>query len=241
MIELEDEIKNHPKWSAFDWQYCLNLRDLLLNPPKGFDVLKSAKYIDVGHQAVNFIDYECAFAARMLQRLRPNEILDVGSYRHFILGVLSHYNLTSVDVRSMAGQIEIENETRVVCDAKKLELESESFDVVMSLCSIEHFGLGRYGDEFDLDGDKKAFSEMRRVLKKDGCIIFSTTISRGKPVVFYNAHRVYSHEMILEFCSGLELIEESFLNLKRMKICKKEEITDISGDHNIYLGCWMKA
>ena len=42
-----------------------------------------------------------------------------------------------------------------------------------------------------------------RVLKPGGHLIFSTTITRARPAIGFNAHRIYSYEMLREFCAGL--------------------------------------
>ncbi len=103
--------------------------------------------------------------------------------------MLAGYKVTTLDVRPRDSRLE--NETIVTSDAKKLDIPSDSFDMVVSLCTLEHFGLGRYGDEFDLDGDKKAFNEMIRVLKPGGRLVFSTTVTRSTPSLAFNAHRIY--------------------------------------------------
>ena len=54
---------------------------------------------------------------------------------------------------------------------KKLDLPDRSFHLVLSLCTLEHLGLGRYGDTLDFEADDKAFREMMRVLKPGGHLI----------------------------------------------------------------------
>jgi hypothetical protein len=46
-------------------------------------------------------------------------------------------------------------------------------------------GLGRYGEEFDLNGDIKIFNEMIRVLKPDDIIIFLVSIKKGHPYFIF--------------------------------------------------------
>ena len=114
-----------------------------------------------------------------IYKSKPANILDIGSYRHFILGLLAHYNVTTVDIRCRKSILE--NETIVTCDAKALQSSDNYFDAVVSLECLPHLGLLRYGDDFDLDGDIKAFKEMIRVLKPGGLLIFSTAITGGEP------------------------------------------------------------
>ena len=210
----------------------------LTQDSRGFEVFQ--KPIDEpGPHPENFIDYECAFAACHIQRSRPQRILDVGSYRHFILGLLAHYPVTTIDVRHR--KTIGENEVLITCDAKKLTSPDDSFDLVLSLCTLEHLGLGRYGDEFDLEADQKAFREMIRVLKPGGSLIFTTTITRANPSVAFNAHRIYNYPMLRAFCSGLTCAEERFYSHQQRGFCALEEVTDKPKWWDVYCGCWKKG
>jgi hypothetical protein len=75
--------------------------------------------------------------------------------------------------------------------------------------TVEHIGLGRYGDELDADGDIKAINELKRVLQPGGDLLFVTQV--GKPVIQFNAHRIYSYEQIIEYFSPLTLKEFSLI------------------------------
>ena len=191
-----------------------------------------------GAHPENFVDYECGFAAYHIGQANPRTILDVGSYRHFILGLLAHYSVTTTDVRPR-NPVTIP-ETIITCDAKKLDLPDGSFDLVLSLCALEHFGLGRYGDEFDFQADRKAFAEMVRVLKPGGRLVFTTTITRAQPAIAFNAHRIYNHDMLQAFCSGLVLVQEKFYSHKMKGPCSLTDITSDPKWWDVYLGCWKK-
>lgn len=206
---------------------------------KEFKVIKDLCYEAGEDHPLNYIDFECAFAASCISRLKPREILDIGSYRHFILGMLSCYQITTIDVRNRSAVSD--NEIVVTCDAKKLGFTDNKFDIVLSLCALEHFGLGRYGDEFDKDADKKAFNEMARVLKPGGHIIFTTSITKREPFVAFNAQRVYNYEMIRQLCASLTCIEEKFYSHKLLNFCSLKEISDMPGIWDVYCGCYRKS
>jgi SAM-dependent methyltransferase len=217
--------------------YRRNLATLNKNP-QGFHVFKELQY-DVGAHPEGYIDYECAFAAQQIGAINPQSILDIGSYRIFVLGLLSHFEVTTVDVRRRRPISS--KESVITCDAKQILLTDESYDVALSLCTLEHFGLGRYGDEIDFDGDKKALREMVRVLKPRGHLIFSTNITRARPSIGFNAHRIYSHEMLRERCAGLDCIEEQFYSMTSQQACSFEQITQKPESWDIYCGCWRKV
>ncbi|MBU1863855.1 MAG: class I SAM-dependent methyltransferase [Candidatus Omnitrophica bacterium] len=221
---------------AFKREYEQNYQKLKQNESR-FQVFKEF-YYDSGEHPMSHIDFECAFASRHLKRSNPSMILDVGSYRAFILGLLANYSITTIDIRERLPVVE--NEIIINCDAKSLQLPDASVDAVVSLCALEHFGLGRYGDTFDFEGDRKAFKEMIRVLKPGGILIFSTTITRAMPSIVFNAHRIYNYDMIQTFCNGLTPVEENFYSCSLNNLCSLEQITKKSLQWDVYLGCWKK-
>ncbi len=207
---------------------------------RGFQVHTEERY-EAGSHPDSFIDHECAFASSQIARLAPARILDIGSYRHFILGLLAHYEVTTIDIRPRRPISD--NEKVVTCDAKALTLDDGTFDVVVSLCGIEHFGLGRYGDVFDLEADRIALGEMARVLKPGGRLVFSTTITGGPAQIVFNAHRIYSYAMIQEMCAGLACEEERFFKLEEGlggSPCRRDELSAKPEAWDVYMGCWRK-
>ena len=233
---------NFPK--GFRAKYRGDFASLKNNPPAGFDIASEVLY-ESGDHPDNYIDYECAFAARHLGRISPQNILDIGSYRHFILGLLANYKVTTVDVRDRKPISN--NETIVTCDAKKLALPDAFFDTIVSLCSLEHFGLGRYGDEIDFGADIKALKEMVRVLKPGGHLIFTTEMARApRPIIVFNTHRIYTHDLISKMCGDLGLImeEERFFSRIYNRQCELDEVLIDpikKKTQDVYLGCWKKV
>ena len=59
----------------------------------------------------------------------------------------------------------------------------------ITFSSIEHSGLGRYGDPLDPNGDIKAMEDIYRNLKKDGFLIWGGPV--GHDAVVWNCHRIY--------------------------------------------------
>ncbi len=219
-----------------DKEYEKNLTQLQKEPGDFYVFAEPLK--EGGKHPASFVDFECAFAADHLRRFRPRRILDVGSYRLFILGLLAAHSVTTLDVRSRLPLSR--NETVLTGDAKKINLPEGSFDAVLSLCALEHFGLGRYGDVFDPQADQKALAEMIRVLKPGGRLIFTTTIHRAQPSMAFNAHRIYTYEMLRSFCRGLTCKEEKFYSHRKKRFCSLAEVTTDLRWWDIYCGCWEK-
>lgn len=221
----------------FKQQYNLQL-DEIRKTNRGFRVFQEFR-CDVGSHPQSYVDYECMFATRHLAKRNPTSILDIGSYRYFVIGLLASYKVTTLDIRKREPCSD--NETVLTCDAKQLDIPSNSFDSIVSLCACEHFGLGRYGDDFDIDADTKAFNEMVRVLKPGGILVFTTTITRATPSIAFNAHRIYDYKMIRGLCDGLKLCEEKFFSHRLGSYCSLEEVSNSDAVWDVYCGCWTKS
>lgn len=207
------------------------------NNQRGFEVYKAYRY-QVGEHPRKQVEFEYEFVASHLYKEKPLKILDIGSYREFILGLLAHYEVTTVDIRRRKNMVD--HEVVVNCDAKSFPFTANSFHAVTTIQALPHIGLGRYGDEIDLDADIKAFHEMIRVLKPGGILLFTTAISGGEPSLAWNARRNYSYDMIREFCSVLDLVEEKFFDRQNLRLCARKELTTDPFLFDYYLGCWRK-
>ena len=87
------------------------------------------------------------------------------------------------------------------------EWDGEKFDVVTCLSTLEHCGLGRYGDDLDPWGDFNLVKGIKKILKPDGKLIVSFPIGRG--VLCNNLHRIYSKFRRDNMLSGFNLLWKS--------------------------------
>ncbi len=148
-----------------------------------------------------------AWAARVLAETRPALHIDFSSYLPFSTLVSAFIPIHFYDYRP--AHLKLSN-----LETKRGDLLSMPFadDSVISLScmhTVEHVGLGRYGDPIDPEGDLKAIKELKRVLAKGGDLLF--VVPMGRPRVMFNANRVYSYDQILGYFSGLELKEFSLI------------------------------
>ncbi|VDL76380.1 unnamed protein product [Nippostrongylus brasiliensis] len=81
----------------------------------------------------------------------------------------------------------------------------DSFDFVISFSSLEHSGLGRYGDKLDPIGDLREVLKTLCVLKKGGIFIFAT--HRGQDGLAWNAHRTYGRIRLAMIMAGFEWLD----------------------------------
>jgi hypothetical protein len=69
------------------------------------------------------------------------------------------------------------------------DLKGNVYDNILAISSVEHFGLGRYGDTLDPDGDLKAMRAIREMMSENGVVFL--TVPCGKDRVIFNLHRIY--------------------------------------------------
>jgi hypothetical protein len=80
------------------------------------------------------------------------------------------------------------------------------YDVVLSYSSIEHSGLGRYGDALDPDGDLKTIRVIRDHLKDNGGFLLGVPVS-NEDVLGWNAHRVYGPHRLAYVLEGFTKLD----------------------------------
>ena len=88
----------------------------------------------------------------------------------------------------------------VIAEVEGCRLRVECCDSLSCLHTIEHFGLGRYGDPINYDGYILGLNNLHRALKKGGKLYFSVPI--GPQRIEFNAHRVFSVSYLLECFDG---------------------------------------
>jgi hypothetical protein len=78
----------------------------------------------------------------------------------------------------------------------------EKVDFAFSFSSIEHVGLGRYGDPLDGEGDFKIIEQLRNCIVKPGGYLF-VGFGIGKiDCLVYNVHRIYGKRRIHHILAG---------------------------------------
>ncbi len=164
------------------------------------------KYAEAGTIGNYF--WQDLWAAHLIIAQGVKKHFDIGSRLDgFIAHLLAaDIDVTMIDVRQFPS--EIPRLHTIVDDATNLhQIEDESIDSMSALCSIEHFGLGRYGDPIDPEACFKCFDNIQKKLRKEGHLYISLPIGRER--VEFNAHRVFCVQTVLECFSGLRLLEFS--------------------------------
>ena len=172
------------------------------------------------------------WAARKIFKASPAIHYDIGSrVDGFITHLLSfETDVVLLDIRPY-DTCGTENLSFIQTDATYLkEINSDSIESLSALCSLEHFGLGRYGDPVDPKSVFKAFKNIQRVMKKGGDLYVSLELSSTDHVVF-NAHRCFHPKTVTNHFNEMELVE--FSCTSRTGIRKNMDIDNFESD-----GCY---
>ncbi|MCW3073841.1 MAG: hypothetical protein JWP69_910 [Flaviaesturariibacter sp.] len=151
--------------------------------------------------------YHPAWAARKVAEINPAQHVDISSILSFSAIVSAFVPVKFYDYRP--ADLNLPGLDSGFADLKQLPFESGSIESLSCMHTIEHIGLGRYGDELDAQGDLKAIAELKRVTKPGGNILFVTPV--GKPRIEFNAHRVYSFGQVTNYFSPFTLKEFSLI------------------------------
>ena len=108
--------------------------------------------------------------------IRDKEVVIVGSEMPWYECVCTSYlgKVTTIDYREVDCQIP----ELTVLTPDEFVANPKEFDVAVSISSLEHDGLGRYGDPIDPEGDLKAIQNIKRLLKPGGLFFFRSRLAQ---------------------------------------------------------------
>lgn len=132
-----------------------------------------------------------------------HDILNIGSITPWYDALCIRLGVkpTTVDYNRIISQ----SSRTTTMTLEELRRSERVFDYALSISSIEHDGLGGYGDPIDPDGDLKNMKEMKGYLAKGGLMFFNVPI--GKDVVYFNRERVYGRIRLPRLLEDWELID----------------------------------
>lgn len=151
--------------------------------------------------------FEKAFVLQSLARLYKSskvELLDVGAAESLLSYQLAslNYSVTAIDIRPIA--LFHPNLKFVKTDICKPSLAVESFDCVIALSTLEHIGLGWYGDESGETLDIEAVKQIHSLLKPEGSFIL--TVPYGKKACT-PVHRIYDKTSLENLIEDFDISE----------------------------------
>ena len=163
--------------------------------------------------------FQDMWAAREIYRSNVKHVYDIGSRMD---GYIAHLlamevQVTLLDIRPFAHNVE--GIDFIQADAMDFSnIPDNSIETLSSLCALEHFGLGRYGDPIDYNGWKKSLHAIKRKIKVGGTFYLSVPVGNRERVQF-NAHRIFKPLTIVnELLPELELYEFSYIDVPNTRI-----------------------
>ena len=131
--------------------------------------------------------------------------VDIGSrVDGFVAHVASFRDVEVFDIRDLSNSIQNIKFRRFNLIDKNFNLQNYC-DSLSCLHALEHFGLGRYGDEINYDGHLIGWGNIYKTLKKGGKLYFSVPI--GPQRLEFNAHRVFSMNYLLDLIGSRYTID----------------------------------
>jgi hypothetical protein len=143
--------------------------------------------------------------AQWIFKANPTSHLDIGSRLDgFVAHLLTFREVEISDIRPLAHSIP--NLTVNVGNAiSALNVNNKQYDSVSCLHSIEHFGLGRYGDPIDVHGHVKGLINIAGKVKPGGILYLSFPI--GYPITEFNSQRIIHPNWPVEVLNNFALLE----------------------------------
>lgn len=170
--------------------------------------------------------------ARWIYEDNPERHVDVGSrIDGFVAHVASFREIEVFDVRRIAARIPgvVFREVDLTNEAATAYWGASEgcCDSLSCLHVLEHFGLGRYGDPVDPEGNQRGFANLAGLLKPGGRFYLSTPI--GKERVEFNANWVFDPRTILglaerhNLCLARMLVFNSQSGLRDIDVVQAHE------------------
>ncbi|MES2924195.1 MAG: DUF268 domain-containing protein [Verrucomicrobiota bacterium] len=150
--------------------------------------------------------------ADWIYRNKPVRHVDVGSRIDGFIGHLAVFREVEVlDIRPQPRAIRNIVFHQLDLMAELPDAWVQCTDSLSCLHTIEHFGLGRYGDTIDPLGHEKGLKQLKRMVKPGGMLYLTTPI--GPQRIEFNAHRIFAAETLVGwFDDGWEIEHFAYLD-----------------------------
>jgi hypothetical protein len=147
--------------------------------------------------------------AHLVYKSNPVRHMDVGSrVDGFVAHVAVFREIEVFDIRPIAS-----NARNIIFHQKDITQWDDTLygctDSLSCLHTLEHFGLGRYGDRVDYNGHRSGFRNLAKMVSPGGKFYFSVPIGRAQRIEF-DAHRVFCIPYLLDMFKECDLKVGSF-------------------------------
>jgi SAM-dependent methyltransferase len=151
--------------------------------------------------------YHVAWAVRMVTGYAPSKHVDISSSLNFCTTLSATVPTDFYDFR--VTPLQLDNLLCGQADLTRLVFDDASIESLSCMHTIEHVGLGRYGDPIDVSGDMDAAAELCRVVRPGGHLLMVVPVGRAR--IVFNSHRIYGHDQILEMFPSFDVVETALV------------------------------
>lgn len=156
-------------------------------------------------QLEKFVHYEEALPCLDSCTFEGKSILVIGSSVPWLECYLARRgasSITTVEYREVSWHPNFRHTTwKAITFDTFLRTSPIAHDLLVSYSSIEHSGLGRYGDAISPDGDMETLFVARRWMHTRSTALIAVPI--GPDLIFFNRHRVYGPQRLKRLASVL--------------------------------------
>ncbi|ULT87697.1 hypothetical protein L3Y34_007099 [Caenorhabditis briggsae] len=198
-------------YAAFD-EWYFNDQPIKRDAPRNWS--RITEYMTYTKQELGELAYkkesESMYHAMAEYELKGKHGFVVGSTRPWVeVMALKHGAKEILTIESNPIKIQREFKGRLssvdpVKFAEQWKMYAGKYDFAASFSTIEHFGLGRYGDPIDPIGDLREMLKIRCTLKKGG--IFFLGLPIGMDALQFNAQRIYGSMRLAMLLYGFDWI-----------------------------------
>lgn len=131
------------------------------------------------------------------------DVLIIGSFQPWYESVVLAYGGRPTTVEY--NKIVTDDNRLTVMTVEEFNKNPQKYDLILSISSIEHDGLGRYGDPLNPIADLEFMATCKqKYLKENGHMILAVPI--GEDCIVWNAHRIYGHRRLPLLINGWDIV-----------------------------------
>jgi hypothetical protein len=134
-------------------------------------------------------------ALRQAKNIVQGRVLVIGSERPWVEACLLYLGASHVTTLEYGGIVSNHPKVSTITPENmraNAHTYQNYFDAVVSFSSLEHSGLGRYGDALNPWGDRQAMARAWCMTRPGGQLALGLPVhSSGNDFIMYNAHRLY--------------------------------------------------
>ncbi|GJP48458.1 hypothetical protein CLOM_g7737 [Closterium sp. NIES-68] len=149
-------------------------------------------------------DTAAFFSAFDKYPLRNKSVLVVGSQWPWVEAICLGFDADAITTVDFNRPVASHPKLRQLV-VGELEGSSEMWDVAVSYSSLEHDGLGRYGDPINPYGDLQRMQKIKGLLRPGGLLFLGVPV--GNDTLVYNAHRIYGPLRMPLLLAGWRLLD----------------------------------